>query len=333
MGCTILFLFFGQNDLSAEKYNALGVICALLCGLFGYFFTGSFHFVSKGHFSTWGKVGIKAGGGAAAFVFVLMWWHSNTNPIHKSDALDKTATQMRLDQLKLILNRPPDGAYTKEARQDAFFEFVQTERTRLKANKRYSRVEVPGAQLQGLMLSAVDLTNVDFGQANLNNTIFTGTPGGPMHLSDSKFVSAQLEKTSFTMCDMYRCEFGFCRLQSTSFLDCILRDSTFVGAEASDLTFDECDLRNVSFLSFRYDKVAFPRSNIPELRGVSQELTEIAVQSGAMSFSNQSEWISYLRTHPRVPKKASGLAVKILSRIGEQGGVGRSASQSDETNR
>jgi len=72
---------FGPDELSTEKHRILGIMCAVLAGLFGYFFTGSMKLVTEGKLSRLGKVSIQASGGAALFVLVLVWWGSDYAPV------------------------------------------------------------------------------------------------------------------------------------------------------------------------------------------------------------------------------------------------------------
>ena len=71
----------GPEELSPTRHTSLGIISGILCGLFGYFFTGSIRLVSEGRIPNWGKVGVQAGGGIALFLFVLIWWRSNHAPV------------------------------------------------------------------------------------------------------------------------------------------------------------------------------------------------------------------------------------------------------------
>ena len=87
---------FGPDEISAEKHRILGIMCAVLAGLFGYFFTGSMKLVTEGKLPGWGKVSIQAGGGMALFVLVLLWWGSDYAPVGRleekvEEILDDTA--------------------------------------------------------------------------------------------------------------------------------------------------------------------------------------------------------------------------------------------------
>lgn len=79
-------VLFGPKELPPFRHNALGILLALLCGLFAYFLTGTVGLTTEGNFSGWGKVGIQAAGGVALFVFVLLWWNSEASPIISATA-------------------------------------------------------------------------------------------------------------------------------------------------------------------------------------------------------------------------------------------------------
>ena len=84
-GIALAFLIgvfiFGPDELPEEKRRILGIICAVLAGLFGYFFTGSMKLVTEGKLPKWGRITIQASGGVAMFVLVLLWWGSNYAPV------------------------------------------------------------------------------------------------------------------------------------------------------------------------------------------------------------------------------------------------------------
>ena len=73
------YFIFGPAELSEPKQRVLAIISSLLVGLFGFFLTGSIllstdlpEWMRKGA----GNVGIRTGGGAALFVFTMLWWSS-----------------------------------------------------------------------------------------------------------------------------------------------------------------------------------------------------------------------------------------------------------------
>jgi hypothetical protein len=72
----IYIVLFGPKELPPYRHQSLGILCAVLCGLFAYFFTGTIEVGGE-------MLGIKvrAAGGVAFFVLVLFWWHSDVAPI------------------------------------------------------------------------------------------------------------------------------------------------------------------------------------------------------------------------------------------------------------
>jgi hypothetical protein len=67
----------GPREIDATAQKIIGFLCALLSGLFVYFFTGSVE-VSG---SSGGGPLVQASGGAAVFVIVLWWWRTDHAPI------------------------------------------------------------------------------------------------------------------------------------------------------------------------------------------------------------------------------------------------------------
>lgn len=74
----ILFALFlmvwGPESLPLWKQRLLGFLCALLSGLFSYFFIGTASFLPN-------RIPVKASGGVAVFLIVLWWWFSGLAPI------------------------------------------------------------------------------------------------------------------------------------------------------------------------------------------------------------------------------------------------------------
>jgi len=72
------------RELPSYKQQILAIISAILCGLFGYFFTGSNKIVGDGQLPNWGKLSIQAGGGFALFALILLWWNSKSAPVQRA---------------------------------------------------------------------------------------------------------------------------------------------------------------------------------------------------------------------------------------------------------
>ncbi|HUK17186.1 MAG TPA: hypothetical protein VLW65_12270 [Bryobacteraceae bacterium] len=64
---------FGPSVLPSYKYQMLGIISALLAGLFAYFLTGNIVTSAKGTISG-ASMGVRATGGAGLAIAMLLWW-------------------------------------------------------------------------------------------------------------------------------------------------------------------------------------------------------------------------------------------------------------------
>jgi hypothetical protein len=65
---------FGPSILPDYKYRMLGIISALLGGLFAYFLTGSIVTSAKRNISGSGQIALRAGGGFGLACVLLVWW-------------------------------------------------------------------------------------------------------------------------------------------------------------------------------------------------------------------------------------------------------------------
>jgi hypothetical protein len=70
----LFLMVWGPESLPLWKQRLLGFLCALLSGLFSYFFIGTASFIPN-------KIPIRASGGVAVFLIVLWWWFSGLAPI------------------------------------------------------------------------------------------------------------------------------------------------------------------------------------------------------------------------------------------------------------
>src|SRR3972149_5911926 len=83
----LLFLFFvgvfvfAPATLPEFKQRMLAIACALLSGLFAFFLTGDMGLDVKWSSPRFGRLAVKATGGIAVFVFVLLWWLSPLVPV------------------------------------------------------------------------------------------------------------------------------------------------------------------------------------------------------------------------------------------------------------
>lgn len=80
-GFLIWVFIYAPNTVPAYKQRVLAIICALLAGLFAFFFTGTIGLENASIKTPAGKLPIKATGGGAVFILVLAWWLSPLSPI------------------------------------------------------------------------------------------------------------------------------------------------------------------------------------------------------------------------------------------------------------
>jgi len=65
---------FALSELLEFKHRILALCAALLAGLFGWFLSGEIGLGIEALKSRFGDLTIRAGGGMALFVLVLIWW-------------------------------------------------------------------------------------------------------------------------------------------------------------------------------------------------------------------------------------------------------------------
>jgi hypothetical protein len=75
----------GEKNIDRTTHTLLGFLCAILAGLFAFFFTGTVAANVAPSASQLGSLGVQATGGAALFVIVLWWWRSESSPISAED--------------------------------------------------------------------------------------------------------------------------------------------------------------------------------------------------------------------------------------------------------
>jgi tetratricopeptide (TPR) repeat protein len=135
----VYFILFGPKELPPVQQKAFGILSSLLCGLFGYFFTGTMKLVSKGNLSTWGKVGIQAGGGIALFVFVMMWWNSDAAPVRQIKT-DIHTIQQTTQDTKALLEKLVAAQTRDTAGRELLAEFIRRSEA-----SRYSTIQKAGS--------------------------------------------------------------------------------------------------------------------------------------------------------------------------------------------
>jgi hypothetical protein len=98
----VAVFWLAPEAIDPTRQRILGVICAVLAGLFGYFLIGSIRLIAEGKFSHFGKISIQAAGGVALFVLMLLWWSSEKAPV-------KPLSQQRSDILEAYSNQIMDN--------------------------------------------------------------------------------------------------------------------------------------------------------------------------------------------------------------------------------
>jgi hypothetical protein len=105
-GLLLAFLFavfaLAQDPLPEYKHRILALCAALLAGLFGWFLSGEIGLRIEALKSRFGDLAVRASGGLALFVLVLVWWMSPLAPIESGGTRNGGGTgapAMRLQAL------------------------------------------------------------------------------------------------------------------------------------------------------------------------------------------------------------------------------------------
>lgn len=116
-GLLLAFLFavffFAPPVLPDYKHYILGLCAALLAGLFGWFLGGEIDLHADALPSRFGGLKIRAGGGAALFVLVLLWWLSPLAPVQtKSEPSSAPPSPLAPVQTESEPSAPPSRLQT-----------------------------------------------------------------------------------------------------------------------------------------------------------------------------------------------------------------------------
>lgn len=98
---------FGPSVLADYKYRMLGVISALLGGLFAYFLTGQIVSTLKGNLSGAGQLTVRATGGIGLALVLLLWWGQGAGPIQSSS---QAAVQLQQKLQEAVSNAPTSSS-------------------------------------------------------------------------------------------------------------------------------------------------------------------------------------------------------------------------------
>lgn len=96
LGSLLLFflgyvILFGPETLPPYKQQLVGIFCAILGGLFTYFFVGSVGLSKVGLKTPLLSIDGRAAGGVAVFVIILYWWNTSEAPILPEEAAEPAA--------------------------------------------------------------------------------------------------------------------------------------------------------------------------------------------------------------------------------------------------
>ena len=143
-GLLVVFILwayaFGPEELPPAKHNLLGFTCAIVAGLFGFFFTGSMKLTLERNLSQWGKLGVQSGGGAALFVFVLLWWTLGGTPISMK-------VTYKLDEIVRLLESALRIQQEQLLTKDGQISFLENQITSLERQKPSQRARDLAAQI------------------------------------------------------------------------------------------------------------------------------------------------------------------------------------------
>lgn len=115
--CLLLIFFvcvfiFAPEKLPVFKQRMLAISSALLAGLFAFFFTGKVGLKITSIQTRFGDFGVRASGGVAVFVFVLLWWLSPWAPVEVEEIKELQKNVRKLQEEFLHANS--DIALLKE---------------------------------------------------------------------------------------------------------------------------------------------------------------------------------------------------------------------------
>lgn len=138
MGVVGYRLVTGNKPVDHATNNMLGFLCAILAGLFAFFFTGTIAAQIASDNSVVRGIAIQATGGVALFVVVLWWWRSGANNLISvssvgpdpglaalSDVLSSINSILGQMLKKLDEQSSPDEDQTRNIRQKELIKVAQ----------------------------------------------------------------------------------------------------------------------------------------------------------------------------------------------------------------
>lgn len=154
--------FFGPDTLPEYRQRLLALLAALLAGLFGFFLTGDVGLQLNWVASRFGDVGVRATGGLALFVFVLVWWLSPLAPVQSVEPSREEKQRAAWQILHAAHGQPGDGGRAGALEQLA------------RDSASLANIDLSGAHLSGIRLADADLAFATFRGATLTGAVLQG---------------------------------------------------------------------------------------------------------------------------------------------------------------
>jgi len=162
---------FAPPELPDYKQRILALCAALLAGLFGWFLSGEIGLRINALKSRFGDIVVRAGGGLALFVLVLLWWLSPMAPVESAAPTDGGTVVGTAVELQVVAGRIR-AAETGEPVADAQVSIAESDLTT--TTDHLGRFEF---ELSARLGAAVELSVTAAGYAPYSEYIAAGTTG------------------------------------------------------------------------------------------------------------------------------------------------------------
>jgi len=100
----------GSQPIDPTVNHILGIICAVLAGLFAFFLSGTVAVQLGGEASSAGNIAVQATGGLALFVLVLWWWRSDLAPTKVQESSQPRHNAAPSPEESVVKTDPPIGS-------------------------------------------------------------------------------------------------------------------------------------------------------------------------------------------------------------------------------
>jgi uncharacterized protein YjbI with pentapeptide repeats len=158
----------------------------------------------------------------------------------------------------------------------------------------WREIALADADLSGLHLRGLEITDVTFDKCNLTNltavkAIMTRSAFAGCRMTGFAFPDGAIDDARFTDCLIDLGTFGFTRFRRTIFTGCILRDADFTESSFDSVRFHRCELEGASFAGARFARSEMRGCSldgiqgIAGLRGVALDWSDIVGLAGTMA--------------------------------------------------